>query len=164
MVLFSGCRDDASSPFGRRPRRHARALICASTSIPQTSRARRTNRRVACPCERPSETRQTGIGLANCAARTRLQSHRLTQVAPFDQSASLEVCAPAAFAGPRCAIRSGQAPDDPASAFAAVRPRPSRTSRADRSNSDIAPAVFRLTNAMRGSSTCGRVACGFADP
>jgi hypothetical protein len=24
---------------------------------------------------------------------------------------------------PRCAIRSGQAPDDPASAFAAVRPR-----------------------------------------
>jgi len=51
----------------------------------------------------------------------------------------------------RCAIRSGQAPNDPASTFAMT----ARAS-ADLSNHDAARAVFRLANAMRGSSTCGQ--------
>lgn len=124
MVKFSGCRGDASSPNFRRPWRHARALTCASTSI-------------VTPLERPAEP--IGELLAHASVRAKPDKPArsrelrranssfvaldLTQAAPFDRAPLLRFVPLQRLPDPRCAIRSGQAPDDPASAFAAVRPR-----------------------------------------
>jgi hypothetical protein len=71
-----------------------------------------------------------------------------------ESDASLEVSCPSSVCQPRCAIRGGQPPDDPASAFADLRPAPPRPS-----HFSVALAVLRLTDAMRLCSMCGLVAC-----
>jgi hypothetical protein len=144
MVMFSGCRGDASSPVVRRPWRHARALTCASTSI-------------VTPLERPAEP--IGELLAHASVRAKpdkparsrelRRTNRffrsrtgLTQVAPFDRAPLLRFLPLQRLPDSRCAIRSGQAPNDPASAFATVRPRTVETTVRTRANSVRRPCGF----------------------
>lgn len=125
------------------------------------------NQSASCLPMRARVTNQTDRdGLASCAARNSA-APSLTQVAPYDRSASLEVCAPAAFTG--SAMRYPERPSSGRSRFG-VLPLSARATadwpwapavRTDRT-AFVAPAVFRLANAMRGSSMCGLVVCGFA--
>lgn len=81
-----------------------------------------------------------------------------TCAAPFWPDASLEVLSPSALAGPRCAVRSGHAANDPASAFAHLL---TARASADLPSAGVALAVFRRANAMRCELDARMdVACG----
>jgi len=154
--LFSGCRLRCASPvrfaLWRRhlatwpaPRRASFAPDRSPKQSALTSRSTTTN-----PSSPVRHTRRSP---------RETKSRRSTHAAPKQPDASLEVSFPFSAFQPRCAVRGGQAPDNPASAFALRR-------------ATRASATFALRRRPCGFSLCGCdaalldvrtwVACGFA--
>jgi hypothetical protein len=158
MVMFSGCRGDASSPAGRRPWRHARALTCASTSFhtPLERAAEPIGELLAQASVRYQPDRPGSVSLPCAARNSAAPSH--TQVASYDRSASLEVCAPAAFTG--TAMRYPERPGSGRSRFGVRRCPPAhlRTTR-----TALSPVRFSAWRMRCGEARCAdEIACRFA--
>lgn len=161
MVLFSDCRRRPLTLYVVR-RRHARDARALRRPDCAGSRASRNNRLLH------SRTKQHHY--PEHRARSRIlrranptfwssSSRRHTQSAPCSTGRPLlRFSSPTALAGPRCVVRGGRPPDDPASAFLPPICDPRVRGLFRSSASPL--RFFALRMRCGAARTCGRVGCG----